>query len=203
MDFKKHLEKAWHSTLKFIAPLILMTLVMTVVSAVTLGILGLVTLAGYIHSIILMLRDGREPRVQDLFSQMRLFFPLLGFGILVFLLSLIGFLLFYLPGIAVIFVVSFTCLYILPLMTDKGLGLIESVRESYSLAARGNLVDQLVVVIIFWGISAIGSSVFIGWLFTQPLATVFLVSVYEEKLQQSQRYPFTFDRERPPFSKNL
>jgi len=37
---------------------------------------------------------------------------------------------------------------------------------------------------LFLGISAAGSAVFIGSLFTQPLATVFLLSVYEEKIKQ-------------------
>ena len=46
MDIKKHMETAWGMTLKFVVPLILMTLVMAVVSAVTLGILAPVTMAG-------------------------------------------------------------------------------------------------------------------------------------------------------------
>jgi hypothetical protein len=47
MDFKKHLLRAWELTLKFIVPLVLMTLVMLVVSFLTLGILAPVTMAGY------------------------------------------------------------------------------------------------------------------------------------------------------------
>jgi hypothetical protein len=38
-----------------------------------------------------------------------------------------------------------------------------------------------VVVILFVGLVAVGSSVFVGTLFTQPFATVFLVSVFLEK----------------------
>ena len=48
---------------------------------------------------------------------------------------------------------------------------------------RGGFAEHLVVVVIYLGISAIGSSVFIGSLFTQPLATLFLVSVYDEKVE--------------------
>jgi len=94
MDFKKHMVKAWELTLQFVVSLILMTLVMAAISAITLGILAPVTMAGYVHSILLMIREGREPRIQDLFSQMKLFFPLLGFGIIMLIAVLVGFILF-------------------------------------------------------------------------------------------------------------
>ena len=182
MNFKKHLETAWNQTLQFIAPLIFMTLVMFVVSSLTLGILAPVAMAGYIQSILLILRDGREPKIQDIFSQMRLFLPLFGFGIVVFLLTLIGFVLFVLPGVLFIFVVLFFCFYMIPLMTDQKLGLIEAIKKSYAMSMEGNKLDHLVAIILFVGITAIGSSIFIGLLFTQPLAMIFFVSVYEEKI---------------------
>ena len=181
MDFKTHLEKAWRLTLKYIAPLIIMTLVMIAASFFTLGILGPVTMAGYMQSILLMMREGREPKIQDLFAQMRLFFPLLLFGIAVFLPALIGFSLFVLPGIAVVLAVAYCCLYMLPLMTDKKLGLVAAVKESFSMTTNGNWIDNIAVFIIFIGLIVLGSSTFIGSLFTQPFATIFLMSVYEEK----------------------
>jgi hypothetical protein len=185
LDFKKHLETAWRLTIRFIAPLILMTLVMTVVSALTLGVLAPVLLAGYIHSVLLAVREGRQPEARDVFSQMKLFFPLLGFALAVLVLSLIGLMILLLPGLAFIFAVTFACLYMLPLMTDQNLGLFQAIRKSYAMAVRESVTDQLVVVIVFLGISAVGNSFFVGWLFTQPLATVFLASVYEEKLKLS------------------
>lgn len=186
MDFKAHLETAWNYVLRFIAPLLIMTLVMLGVSFITLGILGPVTMAGYMHSILLMLREGREPKVQDVFSQMRLFFPLLGFLIVFFLVALIGFSLLVIPGIAVVLVVSYFCLYILPLMTDGNSDLIEAIKESYSMTTRGNMIDNIAVFVIFTGILALGSTTFIGSLFTQPFATVFLMSVYREKTGQRE-----------------
>jgi hypothetical protein len=187
MDFKKHLEIAWQLTLKFIGPLILMTLVMVVVSCLTLGILAPVTMAGYIQSILLMVRDGREPKTQDIFSQMRLFFPLLGFGIIAVVAILVGFALLVIPGIIVALAISFSCLYMLPLMTDRKMGLIAAIKESHALARQEAVLDHIVVILIFVGITGIGSSIFIGWLFTQPLGTVFLLSVYEEKTNQVQQ----------------
>ena len=178
MDFKYHLETAWKLTLQYIAPLIFMTLAMIVISFITLGILGPVVMAGYIHSILLLIREEREPKVQDIFSQMRLFLPLLLFGIIVFIIALIGIMLLFLPGVLFVLATSYCCLYMLPLMTDRNLGLIDAIKESFSMVTKEHVVDHVVVFILFVGISAIGSSVFIGSLFTQPLATLFLMSVY-------------------------
>jgi hypothetical protein len=181
MDFKKHLESAWSMTLKFIVPLVILTLVMFAVSVVTLGILAPVTLAGYTQSLLLLIRTGREPRVQDLFSQMRLFLPLLFFSIVVFIAVFIGFVLLVLPGFLVILAVFFGCFYIIPLMTDRRLSLMDAVRTSYAMAMSGSKQDHAVAVLIFIAITAIGGSVAVGSLFTQPLATLFFLFVYEEK----------------------
>jgi hypothetical protein len=181
MDFKKHILTAWNVTLQHIVSLVLMTLVMSALSFFTLGILAPVLTAGYMQSLLLALREGREPRIQDLFSHMRLFLPLLLFGIVVLLAVIIGFALLVLPGILVLFAVAFCCLYMLPLMTDARLGLIDAIKESAAMAFGENLAEHAVVVILFMVISAIGSSVFIGFLFTQPLATMFVLSVYDEK----------------------
>lgn len=169
-------------TLKNIVSLIVMTFVMIVVGCVTLGILAPVMAAGYVQSILLMLREGREPTIKDLFSEMRLFFPLLLFGIVCLVAIWIGFSLLFIPGIIVIAALIFCCLYMLPLMTDKGLGLVDAIKESYAMAVRDGVSEHIVVAVIFIVISAIGNAVLLGSLFTQPLATVFLLSVYEEKL---------------------
>jgi membrane-anchored glycerophosphoryl diester phosphodiesterase (GDPDase) len=128
-----------------------------------------------------MVRDGREPKVQDVFSHMRLFFPLVLFGVLVLLATLIGFSLLIIPGMAIVLAVAYCCLYMLPLMTDKGFGLFDAVKESYSITTKGSWIDNLAVFIIFIGVLAIGSAAFIGILFTQPFVTIFLMSVYEVK----------------------
>ncbi|MBW2265794.1 MAG: hypothetical protein JRF28_06435 [Deltaproteobacteria bacterium] len=66
-------------------------------------------------------------------------------------------------------------------MTDKKLGLVEAIKQSYNMAVRDNIPEHIVVVILFLAISGIGSSFLVGFLFTQPLATTFLLSVYDEK----------------------
>jgi hypothetical protein len=187
MDFKTYLENSWHLTLQYLAPLILMTLAMLAAGAFTFGILAPVVSAGYIQSIITMVRERREPRIQDIFSQMNLFLPLLGFSIVVFILIMIGFTMLFLPGLVVILAVTFGCLYLLPLMTDQKMGLMDALKKSWKMAIEGAIADHIVVVILFSGLIAIGGSVFIGLLFTVPFATVFLVSVYLERIAEDQQ----------------
>jgi hypothetical protein len=182
MDFKKHLETAWNMTLKHIVALILMTVVSLAVSLLTAGVLGPVVMAGFIQSIIMMMRDERAPRVEDLFSQMRLFIPLLAFSIAVGVAVLVGTMFFILPGLAIALAVTFGCLYVPPLMTDRRMGLIEAVKTSWQMALQESVADHIVVVILFVGLMAVGGSVFIGILFTQPFAMVFMVSVYLERI---------------------
>ncbi|BBO80043.1 hypothetical protein [Desulfosarcina ovata] len=181
MDFKRHIETAWNLTLGNIVSLILLTLVFVGISALTLGILAPVTLAGYTQSLLLLVRNGREPKMQDLFTHMKLFLPLLGFGVAVFVLSSIGFMLFFIPGLIFVVAVTFCCIYMLPLMTDRNLGIMDAIKESYAMSRQGELVDHIVIVIIYLAITTIGGTVFIGVLFTQPLATLFLLSTYEER----------------------
>ena len=182
MDFKRHIENAWNLTLGNIVSLLLLTLVLAGVSFLTFGILLPVATAGYIQSLLLLVRNGREPKVQDLFSHMKLFLPLLGFGFAIFVVTFIGFAMFLLPGIIITVAITFCCIYVYPLMTDKGLSVMDAVKESYAMARKGEIVDHVVLVIIFLAISTIGGSIFIGVLFTQPLATLFLLSTYEERI---------------------
>ena len=177
MDFKGHLEATWDLTLEFIAPLVIITLVMFALWFISFGILAPVTLAGYTQSLLKTVREGRDPKVQDLFSHFNLFLPLLGFALLVFAATLVGFVFLVFPGVVVAFSVTFVCLYVLPLMTDQNLDLFQAIRQSYRLALGGSATDHLVVVIIYVAILAVGSAVFVGSLFTQPFATLFLLSV--------------------------
>lgn len=189
MDFKRHLENAWNLTLNHLTSLILLTLVMFVVSAGTLGILAPVMMAGYCQAILTMMRNGREPIISDLFSHFQLFLPLLAFSVIVTIAILIGFTLLVLPGIAMACIVLFGCLYMLPLMTDQKMGLLDAVKKSWDMAVKENLPDHMVVVILIIGLTAIGSSIFVGTLFTQPFTTLFVMSIYLEKMEQRGMSP--------------
>ena len=77
----------------------------------------------------------------------------------------------------------------MPLMTDRKMGLVDAIKESFAMVTRENLVDHILVVILFMGITAVGSAVFIGTLFTQPLAMLFLMSIYNKLDRESKVAP--------------
>lgn len=205
MDFKTHLEFAWHQTLKNLVPLILMSLVMVIITiAAVLMVMPLIFLtmalamvwtgliltlmmvmmAGYFQAILEMMRHDRQPRIQDLFSQKKLFLPLFLFSIIAAVAIAVGLKLLILPGLAIICVLAFGCLYMVPLMVDRRLGIAKAIQVSWHMATQDNVADQVVVVILFLGFIAIGSLVGIGTLLTQPFASVFLISIYLEKIKK-------------------
>jgi len=186
MDFKEHLKTAWESTLLYIIPVILLTLVQLIVVTISFGILAPVTTAGYVQSLLLALREGREPKIGDLFSEIHLFLPLFAFGILAALAIFLGFLVFVLPGLLVLAFLIFATVYMIPLMTDKNMGLLEAIKESWNMAVRKPFGDQIVLMFLYLLIMSVGGSIPLALLFAQPLATFLLVSIYEERLQGEQ-----------------
>jgi hypothetical protein len=181
MDFKYHLETTWKTFTAFLPALLLSTLALVGISFITLGILAPVCTAGYMQSLLRTVREDRKPEVSDLFSQMRLFLPLLVFTLLVVVAVMVGFILLVLPGIVVSLALVFFCLYMLPLMTDRQMGLIDAVKESSRMALQEPVSEHLVIVALYLGISALGQSVIFGILFTQPFATLFLLSAFLER----------------------
>ena len=183
MDFRKHFEAAWQCTLQFIGPVLLLTLVQLVVVLISLGILAPVTTAGYMQSLLRTMREGRPPEIRDLFSQMSLFLPLFCFFLLVMICTGIGFMLLVLPGFAAALFIIFSTMYMIPLMTDRKTGLMESLKKSWEMATRQPITDQIVISVAYMVIMSLGGSVPFAILIAQPFATFLLLSVYEERLK--------------------
>lgn len=181
MDFKTHLEQSWNLFVANLAPLLISTLVLIVVSIVSLGFMAPVMTAGYMQSLLLLVREERTPKTGDLFGQMRLFFPLLAFTLVTALAIFLGLAMLVLPGIAVIIALTFFCMYMLPLMTDQDMGIVEAVKESGRMALQAPVSEHIAVIAVFLVLNSIGNSTGIGVLFTQPFATLFVLSVYELK----------------------
>lgn len=183
MDFKGHLETAWNTTLQFIVPVILLTLVQIIVIIFSFGILAPVTTAGYMQSLLLALREGREPKIGDLFTEMRLFLPLFIFGLLAMIATFIGFALLVTPGFLVVGFLVFATIYMMPLMSDRDMSLMDALKKSWSMATKAPLSNQIILMVLYLVIMSLGSSIAVAVLFTQPLATFLVLSVYEERLQ--------------------
>lgn len=180
MDIKYHVETAWKLGIGNALSLILITLVTAAVSFISIGILAPVAFAGYTHSLLQLLKFNREPKVQDVFSQLGLFLPLFIFGLCVFVITLIGFTILVVPGIVFSLIVGYTCLYMIPVMVDKKFGLLDAVKKSTAMVTGSHITDHIIVFILFFALTAIGGSSIIGFLILQPLATLFLLSVYEK-----------------------
>ncbi|RJP79130.1 MAG: hypothetical protein C4522_11480 [Desulfobacteraceae bacterium] len=189
MNFNDHFKTAWHLTINTIVPLIILTLVMFGICILTLGLLAPPMMAGYTYALLRLIRERREPQINDLFSQMKLFLPLLGFTTAAFILTGIGFLILFIPGLVMTLALAFCCIYMVPLMVDQDMKLVDALKESYSMAVNGEVMDHLVLVILYFGIIAIGSSIFVGLIFALPFATLLLLLVYEEKNRPS--HPIT------------
>ena len=181
MDFQYHFETSWRTFTSFLPAILLTTVVLIAGSILSLGFLAPVLTAGYMQSLLEALRDGRKPVIGDLFSTMHLFFPLLGFGLLIVLLIFVGFAFLVLPGLLLIVAISFFCMYMLPLMTDQDYRLFEAVQESSRMALDKPMGEHIAVVAVYLVLSSLGSSTGLGSLFTTPFATLFVVSVYEAK----------------------
>ena len=181
MNFKAMLESAWQDTLTFLGPLVLLTLVYALAAICSLGILTPVLTAGYIQSLLLARRQHRPPVVRDLFSEMSLFAPLFLLFVLMLVLMAIGFVLFVLPGFLVAVAITFATFYLLPLMTDRRLGLVAALRGSWRLATLEPVTDHLVVVVLYLIIVALAGSVPLLFLVGQPLAVFLLLAAYEAR----------------------
>ncbi len=181
MDFKLHLENSWKIFTRFLPSLLIVTVVLIVVSIISFGIFAPVATAGYMQALLLAFRDGRTPEVKDLFSEMRLFLPLLGFSILVAIVLFFGFAMLVLPGLIMVMVLTFCCMYLLPLMTDQQLGLFEALQESFRMSLQQPVSEHIAVVAVYLLLTSLGGSVVFGVFFTTPFATLFILSVYDVK----------------------
>jgi len=182
MDFKNLIVTSWNNTLNNIGPLLLVTFVQMLLIIFSMGILAPVTTAGYVQSLLQVVREGRPPEIKDLFSQMRLFFPLFVFFLLAGIAAFIGFTLLILPGFLVVAIIAFAAFYLLPLMTDQRLGLFEALKKSWDMAMEQPVSDHMIVAIIYVAIMSLGSTLPFAFLITQPLATFILVGAYQEKI---------------------
>lgn len=178
MDVKMLVEATWEQSRRHILPLLILSLILLAVSILSFGILAPVASAGYYDAILKMVRYDREPVPADIFSKMHLFLPLLVFGLACVAVISLGFLLMVIPGVIITLAICFCCMYMMPLMVDKQLGVIDAIKESYAMVRRGSMTDHIITLVIFIGVQALGSSVLLGALVTTPLSTVFLMNVY-------------------------
>ncbi len=180
MDFKEVIETTLDQCLKNVVPLIVMTLVLMGVSAISLGFLAPVMMAGYTKSILDMVRLQRQPKPKDVFSKMGLFIPLSIFSLVIVMAVVIGLFFLVVPGLIIALAATYFLVYMIPLMVDKELGLLDAAKKSIELVRQSPLVDHIIIIVIFSVVQFIGGSTIIGTIATIPLSTVFLINTYEK-----------------------
>jgi len=166
LDIGLALKQAGRLFLKDIGPLIIGAIIAGLLSIVTLGILAGPLVAGLYGMVIGRVRDGRQPRVGDVFDGFDRFWAYF-FAALVLVL-LIG-----LASITIVggFLLATIWLYVFPLMVDKRMGIGEALKASKDLVVAGGFWEHLALVVLGFVISSVADGAL------AIVATPFLIAV--------------------------
>jgi uncharacterized membrane protein len=120
--------------------------------------------------VLARVKDGKEPRWDDVFGGLDRFWAYLGAAL--FLVVVIG-----LAWITIVggILLGTIWLYVFPLMVDKRMGLGEALGASYRLVRENGFWEHLVLVVLFAIIGSIGGPAF---LVTLPLTIAATVAAY-------------------------
>jgi len=176
------LKRSFDALVRDILPLIIAGFFVSLLTGLTLGILGGPLLAGLYRMVSLRLREGREPQFSDVFYFDRFLEFLLAFYALVLLIAL-GFAFFILPGLFL----ATIWFYVFPLMVERDLGLGEAMRESKALADRVGLAQQFALTLVLLLIGGILSSLTDGLssVFFTPFAAIYVITTLREVEQRA------------------
>jgi hypothetical protein len=156
---------------------ILASLLVTVLSVVSIGILIGPLSIGYIE-LVRKAGRGETIAVGDVFRGFDFFLPGFLATLLIGLAVLVGFILLVLPGIAVAFLSAFT----LHAIAFENLGVIAAITRSVKLVID-NLVNVLILMFVAMVVHAIGGSVLLGMLITSPFVMIAFTAAYERLTQ--------------------
>ncbi len=156
IDIGAALRHGWRLFLKDIVPLFIATVVATVLSVVTLGILAGPLFAGLYQMVLARVKEGKVAHWDDVFGGLDRFWAY--FGAALFLVVVIG-----LAWITVIggILLGTVWLYVFPLMVDRRMGLGEALGASYRLVVEAGFWEHLVLVVLFAVIGSIGGPAFL------------------------------------------
>ncbi len=144
------------------------------VSQILFGAIGYPIFAGII---LVGLRRSVDVPVE--FSQVFMYFgsflTLLAIGLLISLLTMVGYLLLILPGI---YLTAATMLA-MPLHVEKGLGVIDSITTSIKLVNKQFVTFLLLGIVSMIGVF-VGMITVIGWIWTVPWSIMILAIAYRQ-----------------------
>lgn len=191
MDIRQVIEKALQSFSESVLVYLGAGILVSLLSGLTLGFLAGPLMGGFMHMALRHVRTGGLPQMGDLAYGFQEFGNLF-FYIVVVLLTLVGFLLFILPGV----VLTTWWMYAIVLMADKGMGFREAMRQSKArVTESGGFSSHLgFVVLVFLlpplvvhVLSALFPPAGLLNLVLFPLQALALVHAYEADFGSSDR----------------
>lgn len=150
MNFQGYLENSYKIIKSEPFILILGGLLIQLLNSVTLSILYGPLFGGYMLMVLLLLRDGKKPVINDLFNGFQLFRLLFPYCF-VLLAKIIGFMLFIVPGL----LFSTWWIYVLPLMVDRKISFGEAMRISSDKVSETGFFIHLVFILLVYVIPVI------------------------------------------------
>lgn len=183
VDLGSVFKHGWGLFIKDVVHLLIATVVATLLSIVSIGILAGPLCAGLYQMVLGRVKEGKAPRWDDVFAGLDRFWAYLGAAL--FLVVAIG-----LAWITVVggILLGAIWMYVFPLMVDKRMGLGEALGASYRLVRENGFWEHVVLMILFAVIGSIGGPAFLITLPFQIAATVaayFLVDGRGEELERA------------------
>jgi uncharacterized membrane protein len=181
MDFEKLLKDSWEKYLPQFVNLILFTFVGTVLCVTV--ILIPVVMPGMAIGFLGYVRDGRKPEFSDLWTHWDKYIPVLFLMIVAGFLTMIGFMLFIIPGM----LLSTIWLYSLYFIVDKDMGFWAAMKASQEAVKATGMGNNFVVFLLIGGINSLGSAAaFFGVVLTLPFTMLILTHAYLEASRKPQ-----------------
>jgi len=152
LDIGLALKQAARLFVKDLAPLIIAALIAVALGVLTLGILAGPLLAGLYGMVIARVRDGRQPEVGDVLAGLQRFWSYAAAALV--LVLLVG-----LASITIVggFVLATICLYVFPLMVDRGLNLDEAMKASKDMVLRAGFWEHLALVVVLFVVVSVAN----------------------------------------------
>lgn len=170
IDLGSVFRHGWRLFIDDVVHLLIATVVATLLSVVTIGILAGPLCAGLYQMVLKRVKEGKELHWDDVFAGLDRFWAYLGAAL--FLVVVIG-----LAWITIVggILLGTIWIYVFPLMVDKRMGLGEALGASYRLVRDNGFVEHLVLVVLFAVIGSIGGPAF---LVTLPFTVTATVAAY-------------------------
>lgn len=161
--------------------LILASLTLFILGPLTLFILTGPLQAGFMMMILHSLKSEEKPKFDDLFKYLNRFSSLLIGFFVPAICSIIGLFFLVFPGI-IIFTIW---MYVLLLIVDKDLDVVDALKESYNLVINNNIWKHIILILIVIAIPLIvgcqqGPLGLILAILAYPLVTGLIVSAYNQ-----------------------